>query len=94
MRKTAWALYDGKALEKVVSQIAALVDELEKITPLETTGRKLAEIEIQEVEDEASLAMLEDAVRGVDPTLSAATAQKIAGRNSAKNVNTEDSVRV
>lgn len=79
-RKTAWALYDGKALEKVVSQIAVLVDELEKITPLETPGRKLAEIEIQEVEDEASLAMLEEAARAVDPPLLAATVRKIAGR--------------
>ena len=33
VRKTEWALYDGKALEKVVDQIAGLVDDLEKYSP-------------------------------------------------------------
>ena len=34
-QKTAWALYEGKALEKVVDQIASLVDDVEKIFPVE-----------------------------------------------------------
>ncbi|KAL8412388.1 hypothetical protein RB596_001565 [Gaeumannomyces avenae] len=41
--------------------------------------------------------MLEDAARGIDAALSDAAAQKIAaiaGRNSAKNVNTEESAAV
>lgn len=97
VRKTAWALYDGKALEKVVDQIAGLVDDLEKVFPVEAVCHKLAEMEIEEVEDEASLTVLQDAARGIDTALSDAAAQKIdaiAGRNSAKNINTEDSARV
>lgn len=97
VRKTAWALYDGKALEKVVDQVASLVDDLEKVFPVEAVCRKLAEIEIEKVKDEASLTMLENAARGIDTALSDAAVQKIdaiAGRNSAKNINTEDSARV
>ncbi|KAK4095960.1 heterokaryon incompatibility protein s [Parathielavia hyrcaniae] len=96
-RKTAWALHDGKALEKMVDQIAGLVDDLEKIYPVEAVCHKLAEIEIEEVKDEASLAMLEDAAWGIDTALSDAAAQKIyaiAGRSSAKSISTEDDARV
>ena len=60
---------------------------------LSLTGK----MEIVEVEDEASLTVLQDAVRGIDSALSDAAAQKIdaiAGRNSAKNINTDDSARV
>ncbi|KAK4099084.1 heterokaryon incompatibility protein s [Parathielavia hyrcaniae] len=84
-RKTAWALHDGKALEKM------------KIYPVEAVCHKLAEIEIEEVKDEASLAMLEDAAWGIDTALSDAAAQKIyaiAGRSSAKSISTEDDARV
>jgi hypothetical protein len=97
VRKTAWALYDGKALEKMVDQIAGLVDDLEKIFPVEAVCDKLVEIEIEEVKDEASLAMLEDAARGIDTALSDAAAQKIyaiAGRSSAKSISTKDDARV
>ncbi|KAK3686095.1 heterokaryon incompatibility protein s [Podospora appendiculata] len=97
VRKTAWALYDGKALEKVIDQIAGLVDELEKAFPVEAVCHKLAELEIEEMEDEASLRMLEEAAQGIDTALSDTAAQKIAGiagRNSARNVNTEDNARV
>jgi len=52
MKKTAWALYDAKAFEKMVDQIRDFVDELEKLFPVEHACRRLAEIEIEEVEDE------------------------------------------
>ncbi|KAK4233550.1 prion-inhibition and propagation-domain-containing protein [Achaetomium macrosporum] len=97
VRKTAWALHDGKALEKVVDEIAGLVDDLEKIFPVEAVCHKLAKIEIEKVKGEASLTMLKDAARGIDAALSDAAAQKIdaiAGRNSAKNINAENSARV
>ncbi|KAK4154420.1 prion-inhibition and propagation-domain-containing protein [Chaetomidium leptoderma] len=97
VRKTSWALYDGKALEKVVDQIAGFVDELDKIFPVDVVCRKLAKVEIEEVEDEASLTMLKDVARGIDTALSDAVVQKIdaiGGRNAVKNVNTEDSARV
>ncbi|KAK3937225.1 Het-s 218-289-domain-containing protein, partial [Diplogelasinospora grovesii] len=64
---------------------------------VEVVCHKLAEIEIKEVEDEASLAMLKDTARGIDAALSDAAARKIdaiAGRNSAKDIKTEDRARV
>jgi hypothetical protein len=97
VRKTAWALHDGKALEKVVDQIASLVNDFKKTFPVKAVCHKLVEIEIEEVKDEASLTMLEDAARGIDTALSDAAAQKIdaiARRHSAKNINTENSARV
>ncbi|KAK4458975.1 prion-inhibition and propagation-domain-containing protein [Cladorrhinum samala] len=97
VKKVAWALYDGKSLEKIVDQIADFVDELEKAFPVESVCQKLAGIEIEEVEDETSLTMLKDAARGIDAALSDAAVQKIdaiAGRNSAKDVRMEDHARV
>lgn len=96
-RKTTWALYSGKALEKVVDQIAGLVDDLEKIFPVEVVRHELVKVEIEELEDEASLTMIKDAARTIDAALSDAAAQKIdaiAGRNSAKNISAEDSASV
>jgi len=96
-RKTTWALYDGKALEKMVDQIVGLMDDLDKSFPVGLVRRKLAKADIEEVEDEASLGMIKDAARGSDAALLDAAAQKmdtITGRNSAKNTNTEESARV
>ncbi|EXA28450.1 hypothetical protein FOVG_19946 [Fusarium oxysporum f. sp. pisi HDV247] len=96
VKKAAWALYDGKSLEKIVDQITSWVDELEKLFPVETVHQKLVEIEIEEVGDELSLKTLQDAARGIDPTLEDAVRYKvdaIEGMNSAGNVKTEDLAR-
>ncbi|KAM7183171.1 Het-s 218-289 domain containing protein, partial [Rhypophila sp. PSN 637] len=104
-KKTAWALYDGKSLEKIVDQVAGFVDDLEKAFPIEAVCHKLAEIEIEEVEDEASLTILKDAAGGIDAAMSDgidaamsdAAAQKIdviMGRNSAKDIRTVERARV
>ncbi|RYP53535.1 hypothetical protein DL768_001490 [Monosporascus sp. mg162] len=97
VKKAAWALYDGKSLEKIIDQVASFVDELEKAFPVEAVCYELAETEVKEVEDEASLTMLKDAARGIDAALSDAAAQKIdaiAGRNAAKDIRIEDRARV
>lgn len=93
VKKTTWALYDGKQLEKLVSQITTLVDDLEKLFPVEAICRRLAEVEIEEIEDEPSLAALQEAARGVDDVLLGAVDQKlneIAGRNSARDIRAEE----
>jgi len=97
VKKTAWALYDGKAFERMVNQIKDFVDELEKVFPVESACRRLAEIEIEEVEDEPRLAVLRDAAEDVDPVLAGAVAEKvqtIAGRNSANEVKVEERARI
>lgn len=95
--KTAWALYNGKSLEKIVDQIPYWVDELEKLFPIEVAHQKLAEIEIEEVDDELGLRTLKDAAaRAIDSILEVAMGRKvdaIEGKNSAGNVKTEDRAR-
>ncbi|KAH7124960.1 prion-inhibition and propagation-domain-containing protein [Dactylonectria estremocensis] len=97
LRKAAWALYDGKNFDKLVEQITGFVDDLEKLFPVETTRRKLVELEIEEVDDEPSLMALQDAAVGTDSVLSEAVAEKIegiAGRNYAKDIKGEEMARV
>ena len=97
VKKTAWALYDGKHLENIINQIACFVDELEKIFPVEAACQKLAEMDTKEVEDEVSLTLLKDAAEGINAALSDVAARKIdaiAGRNSAKDIRTEDRAKV
>ncbi|CAI4214559.1 unnamed protein product [Parascedosporium putredinis] len=96
-KKATWALYDGKSLEKVISQMTEFISELEAVYPIDASCQRLAEMEIEEVEEEASLRALEDAAREVDGVLAAATQHKISaivGTNSAKDVKTEGSARV
>ncbi|KAK2038281.1 heterokaryon incompatibility protein s [Colletotrichum somersetense] len=88
-KKTAWALYDGQEFERTIGQIISFIDELEKVFPVEATCRRLAEMEIEEVEDEPTLAVLKKAAEDTDKVLLDATtrkAQTIASRNFAKAV--------
>jgi len=81
IKKTAWALYDGKQFEKLVSQILELVDELEKVLPVESACRKLAELEVEQVADEQSLPALEAAAKSLDQVLLDVVTEKIANAN-------------
>ncbi|KAG7294268.1 hypothetical protein NEMBOFW57_004338 [Staphylotrichum longicolle] len=98
-KKIAWALYGRKSLERIIEGITGLIDGLEKAFPaeVEAVRHKLVEIEIEEVEDEASLTVLKDAAVGIDTALSNAAAQKmnaIVGSNFAKEIRTEDRAMV
>ncbi|KAJ4287885.1 hypothetical protein N0V88_007504 [Collariella sp. IMI 366227] len=87
----------GGSLEKIIDEIASFVDDLERVFPVEAACHTLAGMEIEEVEDEASLVMLKDATGGIDTALSDAVSQKIdtsAGRNSANDIRIEDRARV
>lgn len=73
------------------------MDDLEKLFPVETTHRKLVELEIEKVDDEPSLIALQDAAAGTDSVLSEAVTEKIkeiAGRNYAKDIKGEEIARV
>ncbi|KJZ72270.1 hypothetical protein HIM_08311 [Hirsutella minnesotensis 3608] len=94
LKKAAWALYDGKNMDKLVGQITEFVDDLEKLFPVETIRRQLVEVEIEAVDDEASLLALQNAAVGTDGLLSEAAALKVARGNYAETVQTEGSARV
>ncbi|GFP57396.1 hypothetical protein ACSS6W_010312 [Trichoderma asperelloides] len=97
LKKSAWALYDGKSLESIINQVLSWIDELEKLFPNEkTTYQKVVEIEIEEVNDELGLKTLKDAARDIDPDLEQALERKVAsieGNNSVKNITLEDGAR-
>ncbi|KAH7016219.1 heterokaryon incompatibility protein s [Microdochium trichocladiopsis] len=89
VKKTAWALYDGREFERTIDRIISFVDELEKLFPVNATCRQLAEMEIEEVEDEQTLAELKEAAQDTDEALLAAITRKpitIGSRNSAREV--------
>ncbi|QUC16993.1 uncharacterized protein UV8b_01234 [Ustilaginoidea virens] len=93
MKKAAWALCDGKNLDKLVEPITGFVDDLEKLSPVKTTPRKLVELGIDEVVDEPSLKVLQDAAAGTDSVLSEAVTEKIqgiAGRHYVKHIKGEE----
>ncbi|KAG9498404.1 hypothetical protein J7337_009209 [Fusarium musae] len=58
VEKATWALYDGKNFDRLVEKIRGFVNDLEKLFPVDTTRRKLVELEIEEVDDETSLMAL------------------------------------
>ncbi|KAF5625055.1 hypothetical protein F52700_9430 [Fusarium sp. NRRL 52700] len=95
-KKVAWALYDGKSFERIIDQISSWVDELEKLFPIEAAQRKLAIVEIEDVDDELSLETLKNTARGIDPIMEDVVDIKlntISGKNSAGHVNVEGSAR-
>lgn len=99
IKKTTWALYDGKQFEKLVGQILELVDELEKVLPVEEACRKLAGIEVEQVADEQSLPTLKAAAKSLDQVLLDAVMDKIAktngnGGNFVRDAATSDSADV
>lgn len=92
LQKITWALYDGKELDRLISQIMELMDELEKIFPVESACRRLVEMEIEEVDDAPSLAVWHKAAKDTDPMLSEVVVSKlrsmIAGSNTSGPIST------
>jgi len=97
VRKASWALYDGKKFEKLIDDIKDFIDDLENLIPVEAVCRGLAELEIEEVDDEPTLQLLGDVAGGIDMALLKAVKDKvdrISTRNYAKDINTEDCAKV
>lgn len=94
LKKTAWALYDGKQYDKLVDQITGFIDDLETIWPAEAACRQFAEIEIEEVDDAPALNALQDVATDVDNIMKAAAAQRLEAKNRAGKVDIQDDARV
>ncbi|KAF6810604.1 small s protein [Colletotrichum plurivorum] len=89
VKRTSWALYDARNLERLVGQISSFVEELEELFPAEATTRRLADIDIQGIEDEESLQALRAAAEHIDSVLRNAVVRKmnaIAGRTSVRDI--------
>jgi hypothetical protein len=97
VKKTAWALWDGKNLDKLIGQIAGLVDDLEKICPATAAhGCQLAQLELKGIDEGRDLTAIQDAAGGVDNILAKAAQDKadMASRNRAGRVDIQDEARL
>lgn len=93
-KKAAWAFYDVKQYDKLVDQITGFIDDLETIWPAEAARRRLAEIEIEEVDEGPALNALQDAATDIDSMMKEVTAQSIAAKNRAGKVGIQDDANV
>src|SRR3569833_1342009 len=97
LKKAAWTLYDGREFERTIDQLTCYIDNLEKLFPVESTNRWLAEIEIEEFKDKPSLTALNEAAQNTDKALLDATAKKLqtaTTRNFAEEVRVSNSADV
>ncbi|KAF4953639.1 hypothetical protein FGADI_5975 [Fusarium gaditjirri] len=90
IKKTGWALYDKGYMGRMIDDIIASIEDLEKVFPgTPQVTRQLVDMEIEEVNDEQELELIQDVSKGVDPVLSDASKhkiQEIAGKNSAGRI--------
>ncbi|KAM5350195.1 hypothetical protein ACJ41O_006700 [Fusarium nematophilum] len=77
LKKAKWVIYSTRDFDNLVGGIIECLDNLERQVLIGTASRKLADLEIQEVNDETSLMALQEAAAGIDSVLSEAAAEKI-----------------
>ncbi|KAK1472483.1 hypothetical protein CCUS01_05868 [Colletotrichum cuscutae] len=97
LKKTTWALYDAKNLDRLIGNAKDLVDALEDLWPAKTTRRQLVDTEIEAVKNPASLLAIRDAAIGIDSMMADCANRKyssIAVTNRANAVNTQENARV
>lgn len=87
-KKAYWAIYDKNKMGRMIDDIFDLINDLEKVFPAtpQATSR-LAEMEIQEVNDQQGLMMIQDTAQDLDPILADTTKRKlqeITGQNTAR----------
>jgi len=93
-QKAAWALYEEKHFHRLIEDVTALVDGLVELFPA-TRGRlqQLSLEEAQEMEEEPSLGVLEEAAEDIDPLLQTSVQQVLTGRKGhifIRNLATDD----
>ncbi|KAH7134546.1 prion-inhibition and propagation-domain-containing protein, partial [Dactylonectria estremocensis] len=71
------ALCNNKNFEKLADQIMGLVEDLERLFPVETTSRRVVELENEGVDNEPSLLAMRDTNAGTGSILSKAAPEKL-----------------
>lgn len=98
MKKTCWALYDKSYMGRMIDDIIASIEDLEKVFPsTPQLTSQLVQMEIEEINDEQELELIHDVTEGVDPVLSDASKNKsleIAGKNSAGRITGPGRVKI
>ena len=93
-QKAAWALYEEKHFNRLIEDVTTLVDGLVELFPA-TQGRlqQLSLEEAQEMKEEPSLGVLEEAAEDIDPLLQTSVQQVLTGREGhifTRNLVTDD----
>ena len=93
-QKAAWALYEEKHFNRLIEDVTTLVDGLVELFPA-TQGRlqQLSLEEAQEMKEEPSLGVLEEAAEDIDPLLQTSVKQVLTGREGhifMRNLATDD----
>ena len=93
-QKAAWALYEEKHFNRLIEDVTTLVDGLVELFP--ATRERLQQLsleEAQEMEEEPSLGVLEEAAEGIDLLLQTSVRQVLTGREGhifIRNLATDD----
>lgn len=75
-----WALYDRSELERLVTTVTSLIDNLERLFPAPRSRQvELVKEETDAFPDEASLQLVEQAAQNVDSVLQVAAKEAITG---------------
>jgi hypothetical protein len=108
-KRTAWALYDSKQFEKLITQVLELVGELERAFPVADGGlQMLAATEVIEMcgeegvdDEEETLEVLKEAATETDKVLADAVEKRLeeiegvdSNLNYAKEINVGDLAQV
>jgi hypothetical protein len=96
-KKIAWALYDGRNLDRLIDQIASFLNDLEKIWPVEPACRQLAQRDLEGIHDGPDLEAVATAATRVDSVVADLATQKlnaIAVKNHAGPIVTRERARV
>ncbi|RII04486.1 hypothetical protein CUC08_Gglean011873 [Alternaria sp. MG1] len=93
-QKTAWALYEKKHFDRLISDVVELVDGLTQLFP--ATQQRQSELvveEVREIESQPAFAELETAAEGIDTLLASSIQQALAAQGShnfTKNTATDE----
>lgn len=93
-QKTAWALYEKKHFDRLISDVVELVDDLNQLFP--ATQQRQSELvveEIREIKSQPAFAEVETAAEGIDTLLASSIQQALAAQGShnfTKNTATDE----
>jgi hypothetical protein len=82
-QKTAWALYEKKLFDRLISDVVELVEQLIQLFPAtQQRQRELVVEEVREIEAQPAFAEVETAAEGIDTLLASSLQQALAAQGS------------
>lgn len=91
-KKVSWAIYDQRHFGNMVRELAGHINALEKLFPVGPVAKQLAQVEVDEVNEEPELEALRAASTEIDGVLARAAEEKhnrLFVRHVAENIEVE-----